>query len=365
MKPINVLICDDSALMRRNLTQIVESDPGLRVVGTARDGQDAIDKARELKPDVVTMDINMPVLDGITALQVIVDEGIAPVIMVSSLTQEGAAATFESLALGAFDYVSKPSGTVSVRMEHAAHELLAKIKAAARPGTLKRLARKTTVSPVQRQAQRRSTIRQEVGVGARKSPVAGGGFGFKAVALGVSTGGPKTLFDVLPFLPRDLNAAVFLVQHMPEKFIPSFAERIDRHCPMRCVAVEAGMEVEPGNIYLGSGGMHLTLYKKLTGKVVIRTSRTPRHQFMPSVDVMMASVLEVFGTDTIGVLMTGMGDDGADSMVSIARAGGVTIAESEESAIVFGMPQEAIRRGGAEIIKPSWDIAEAIIKACR
>lgn len=355
MKPISVLVCDDSALMRRNLSQIIESDSGLKVVGTARDGQDAIDKARALQPDVITMDINMPVLDGITALQIIVNEGIAPVIMVSSLTQEGAAATFESMALGAFDYVAKPGGTVSVRMEHAAHELLSKIKAAAKPGTLKRLARKTPASRVSQKASGQLTRQPAL----KTSP----NLGFKAIALGVSTGGPKTLFDVLPFLPADLNAAVFLVQHMPGKFIPSFAQRIDRHCPMTCVEVEASMNVEPGFIYLGSGGKHLTLYKKLTKKVVIRTPKTPQHQFMPSVDVMMTSVLEVFGTDTIGVLMTGMGDDGADSMVEIARAGGTTIAESEESAIVFGMPQEAIKRGGAEIVKPSWDIAEAIIRA--
>ncbi len=355
MKPITVLLCDDSALMRRNLSQIIESDAGLKVVGTARDGQDAINKARELHPDVITMDINMPVVDGITALQVIVEEGIAPVIMVSSLTQEGAAATFESMALGAFDYVSKPGGTVSVRMEHAAHELLSKIKAAAKPGTLKRLTRKSTETRFKKEAQR--------SVAARTTTRTDAGFGFKAVALGISTGGPKTLFEVLPFLPTDLNAAVFLVQHMPGKFIPSFAQRIDRHCPMPCVEVEAGMEVEPGHIYLGTGGVHLTLYKKLSRKLVIRTPKTPQHQFMPSVDVMMTSVLEVFGRGTVGVLMTGMGDDGADSMVNIAKAGGTTIAESEESAIVFGMPQEAIKRGGAEIVKPSWDIAAAIIRA--
>jgi two-component system, chemotaxis family, protein-glutamate methylesterase/glutaminase len=351
--PIKVLICDDSALMRRNLSRIVEADFGLRVVGTARDGQDAVDKARELKPDVITMDINMPVIDGITALQIIVQEGIAPVIMVSSLTQDGAVTTFQAMALGAFDYVPKPGGTVSVRMESAAHELVSKIRAAAKPGTLKRLAKKSR--PLERCHNSR-TASQSV-------PSARSGVGYKAVAVGISTGGPKTLFDVLPLLPRDLNAAVFLVQHMPGKFIPSFAKRIDDHCPMHCIEVAAGMEIEPGVIYIGTGGYHLNLYKKLSRRIVIRTPKQPVHQFIPSVDIMMQSVLETFGTDTIGVLMTGMGDDGANSMVAIHQAGGITIAESEESAIVFGMPQEAIKRGGARIISPSWDIAAEIVKA--
>jgi two-component system chemotaxis response regulator CheB len=358
--PINVLICDDSALMRRNLSRIIETDSGLRVIGTARDGQDALDKARELRPDVITMDINMPVIDGITALQIIVQECIAPVIMVSSLTQEGAATTFQAMALGAFDYVPKPGGTVSVRMESAAHELVSKIRAAAKPGTLKRL---TTKSRPLERYQKTRTAPRSVPPAARTAPSGGAGLGYKAVAMGISTGGPKTLFDVLPLLPRDLNAAVFLVQHMPGKFIPSFAKRIDDHCPMRCVEVAAGMEIEPGVIYIGTGGYHLTLYKKLSRQIVVRTPKQPIHQFIPSVDVMMQSVLEVFGTDTIGVLMTGMGDDGADSMVAIHQAGGITIAESEESAIVFGMPQEAIKRGGARIIKPCWDIAAEIVKA--
>lgn len=357
---IKVLICDDSALMRRNLSRIVEADSGLRVVGTARDGQDAIDKARQLRPDVITMDINMPVIDGITALQIIVQEGIAPVIMVSSLTQEGAATTFQAMALGAFDYVSKPGGTVTVRMESAAHELVTKIRAAAKPGTLKRLAKKSR--PLER-CQKTRTASQSVTSATRYASSGGSGMGYKAVAMGISTGGPKTLFDVLPLLPRDLNAAVFLVQHMPGKFIPSFAKRIDDHSPMHCVEVEAGMEIEPGVIYIGTGGYHLNLYKKLSRRIVIRTPKQPVHQFIPSVDIMMQSVLEAFGTDTIGVLMTGMGDDGANSMVAIHQTGGITIAESEESAIVFGMPQEAIKRGGARIISPSWDIAAEIVKA--
>ncbi|MBW1705049.1 MAG: chemotaxis response regulator protein-glutamate methylesterase [Deltaproteobacteria bacterium] len=354
---IGVLICDDSALMRRALRKIIESDPDLYVAGTARDGEDAVAKARELQPDVVTMDINMPSMDGITALQIIVDEGIAPVLMVSSLTQEGAVATFEALALGAFDYVSKPGGTVSHSMEPVSIELIRKLKAATRKGTMKKLARKGP------DMQRGSTGSRERPRRRRVSASRGPGPGFKAVAIGASTGGPKTIFDVLPFLPADLDAAVFMVQHMPPAFTRSFAERIDANCPLPCVEAEPGTVVEQGRIYLAKGGFHMTLFKKLTGKVVLRTTTRPKHPFMPSVDVMMKSVLEVFGSDTIGVLMTGMGDDGAEAMVEIARAGSVTIAESEDSAIVYGMPREAIKRGGARVVVPSWEIAEEIVKA--
>ncbi len=350
---IEVLVCDDSALMRKMLKEIINSDPALNVCGTARDGKDAVIKARELKPDVITMDINMPGLDGITALQIITEEKIAPVIMVSSLTQEGAVTTFEALELGAFDYVAKPGGTVSTNIKAVSEELIRKIKAAAGVNILEKLNKTKSSKDIQ---ERIKTISAGIKKGKPK-------LGYKAVAIGISTGGPKTIFDVLPYLPQNLNAAIFLVQHMPPTFTSSFAKRIDSASQLRCVEVEAGMEVEKGIIYLARGGKHLTLFKKSDGKIYIRTPSKPEHLFIPSVDVMMESVLSVFGEDTVGVLMTGMGDDGANAMVKIKEAGGITIAESEESAIVFGMPAEAIKRGGADIVAPSWQIAEEIIKA--
>lgn len=357
MGKIRVLICDDSALMRTSLKKIVESAPDLFVAGTARDGVDAVAKARELRPDVITMDINMPGMDGITALQVIMAENIAPVLMVSSLTQEGAQVTFEALALGAFDCVAKPGGTVSVQMGSAAGDIIKKVKAAAKAGTLAKLSRGKSSAGDGGQAAPKALLKK------KKNPVSL--HGFKAIAMGISTGGPKTLFEVLPFLPGDLNASVFLVQHMPPTFTLSFAQRIDAHCSMKCVEASVGMAVEPGTIYLGKGGSHLMVHKKADGAMILRTPNRPEHSFIPSVDIMMSSVLEIFGSDTVGVLMTGMGDDGADSMVKIRQAGGVTIAESEESAIVFGMPREAIERGGAQIVSPSWEIANQIIKAVK
>lgn len=347
---IRVLIADDSALMRKMLKKILESDPEIELVAAARDGQDVVIKARELMPDVITMDVNMPGQDGITALQYIVNEKICPVIMVSSLTQEGAVTTFEALELGAFDFVAKPGGTVSSNMEEAAEELIAKIKAAARG----RSSRITSLLARTRTRQVQSA-----------RPTVTRGTVSRAVAIGISTGGPKTIYEVLPLIPPDINAALFLVQHMPANFTATYVKRLNEGCQVDVVEAQAGMKVQPGVVYVGSGGRHLNLFKNSLGEIMLRLPTKPEHLFIPSVGVMMQSVLNVFGRRTIGVLMTGMGDDGADAMVEINRAGGITIAEAQESAIVFGMPGEAVKRGGAQIIAPAWDIAGEIIKAVK
>ncbi len=357
MTPIRVLICDDSALMRRSLKKIVESDSRLEVIATARDGEDAVNKARDLHPDVVTMDVNMPGMDGISALQIIIHEKIAPVLMVSSLTQEGALVTFEALALGAFDYIPKPGGTVSADMGDVQQEIIRKIIAAARPGVLRKLRRTSGDGESGKKAGSQKRILSP------KKRNTGRGYGFKAVAIGISTGGPKTLFEVLPALPADLPAAVFVVQHMPRRFTKPFVERIGKSCAMSCYESEPAMEVKLGSIYLAKGGQHLILSKRPGGKIVLRTPKKPDTLFIPSVNVMMHSVLEIFGSDTVGILMTGMGDDGAEAMCSIRASGGCTIAESEESAIVFGMPRAAIEKGGVQIIAPSWKIADEIVRA--
>ena len=375
MAKIRVLVCDDSALMRRTLKSIIESDPRLEVAGTARDGKDVIEKARELRPDVITLDINMPRMDGLTALKTLVEEAIAPVVMVSSLTQEGASITIEALEIGAFDVVAKPGGTVTIDMSSVARELISKIKAAARSGTARRLARRTRRGAVLKRKEpealprlRPITERPKERV-ARPSTIAPPKPSklppFPAVAIGISTGGPKTILDVLPYLPEDLPAAVFLVQHMPPGFTASYADRLNKNSALTVLHAETGQKVEPGTCYVGHSGYHLTVFQKIKGDLIVRNTKRPQHLFMPSADVMMDSVLSIFGSRTVGVLMTGMGDDGADAMVKIRQAGGYTIAESEESAIVFGMPREAIERGGAEVVAPSWEIAKYILKGIK
>jgi two-component system chemotaxis response regulator CheB len=349
MKHTRVLVADDSALMRQTIKRIIAESGDLELVGLARDGEDAVTKARELKPDVISMDINMPKLDGITALQIIMQEKICPVVMVSSLTQQGATTTFECLELGAFDFVAKPDGTVSSNMGSVAEELISKLKAAASQSI------PTRQQP--RNRERRKPYCPPRGV------VSWGLTNQKAVAIGISTGGPATLQDVLPQIPADVPASIFLVQHMPPSFIASFARRLDDHCALKVVEACSGMHVEPSICYVAPGGKHLCLHRKMTGEVVIRTPTVPETLFVPSVGVMMASVLNIYGTDTIGVLMTGIGDDGADQMVAIKHAGGHTIAESEQTAVVYGMPREAIERGGASVIAPSYNVAAEIVKA--
>ncbi len=346
---IKVLIADDSALMRKMLRKILEADPEIEVIATARDGNDVVEKAREYLPDVVTMDVNMPGQDGITALQYIVDEKICPVVMVSSLTQEGAVTTFEALELGAFDFIAKPGGTVSSNLESVAGELLSKVKLAANLKDNSRIAERLSRS------QKKPGTRLKTYSGSSKTT--------KAVAMGISTGGPKVIYEVLPLLPPDINAAFFLVQHMPANFTSTYVNRLNAACQLEVVEAQAGMKVEKGVLYVGGGGRHLNLVQTTTGDVMIRLGSKPDHLFMPSVSVMMESVLKVYGERTIGVIMTGMGTDGADAMVNIRKAGGITIAESEESAIVNGMPGETVKRGGAEIVVPIWNIAREVIKA--
>jgi two-component system chemotaxis response regulator CheB len=350
MARIRVLVADDSALMRQTLKRIIAASADLDLAGLARDGEDAVAKARELRPDVVSMDINMPKLDGISALQIILHEKICPVVMVSSLTQEGTATTFECLELGAFDFVAKPDGTVSSNMGAVADELISKLKAAASRGIIDRLQRNR-----ERRQPSRPPLRATFENVTRN----------RAVAIGISTGGPATLQEVLPLIPADVPASIFLVQHMPPTFIASFAKRLDEHCSLKVVEARSGMPVEPSVCYVAPGAMHLCLHRKMTGEIVIRTPTTPPTLFVPSVGVMMESVLKIYGVDTVGVLMTGIGDDGADQMVAIRQAGGHTIAESEETAVVYGMPREAVERGGACVVAPSHQVAGEILRAVR
>lgn len=342
-------MADDSALMRQTLRRIIDSEASLELVGAARDGEDAVAKARELRPDVVTMDINMPKLDGISALQIILDENICPVVMVSSLTQRGAVTTFECLELGAFDFVAKPDGTVSSQMGEVAADLVGKVKAAASAGVIDRVRRG--------RMQRTAARPRPVAIPPRRPS------GPVAVAMGISTGGPATLMSILPLLPKDLSASLFLVQHMPPSFLAAFARRLDENCGIKVLEGRAGAVVEPGICYVAPGGLHLCPYRKSTGQVVIRTPATPATLFIPCVDVMMEAVLRAYGQRTVGVLMTGIGDDGASQMVAIRQAGGQTIAESAETAVVYGMPREAAERGGAEVVVPSYEIAGEILKA--
>ncbi len=348
-RPIRVVIADDSAFMRKRIKEILEADGDVQVVAAARNGQDAVECVKACQPDVVTLDINMPVMDGVTALQTIMAESPRPVVMLSSLTQEGALATFECLELGAVDFIPKPSGTISMDLDRVGAEIVRKVKQAAqaryRRGSARPAVRRSTPAPPPRTT----------------TPPPADGLARRVVAIGASTGGPKTLLDVVAALPARLDAAVVVVQHMPESFTASFARRLGESGPLPFKEAVAGEPICAGHGYVARGGKHLVFARRPAGGVLARYSAWPADvPHIPSVNVMIHSAVEHFGAATLGVLLTGMGDDGADAMVAVRRAGGLTIAEDESTCIVFGMPAQAIHRGGAQYVLPCFDIAAKI-----
>jgi two-component system, chemotaxis family, protein-glutamate methylesterase/glutaminase len=344
---IKLLIVDDSALMRRHLNSLFLAEGDFQIY-QARNGQEAVEANRDFRPDVVTLDINMPEMDGITALSLIMAERPVPVVMVSSLTEKGALSTFEALNLGAVDYVTKPGGTISLNIEDIRAELLAKVRGAARA--------RLKVNTVKGLAQR---LREE-----REKPVARpvavrrGTAGEGLVLIGVSTGGPRTLEDILPLLPGDFPWPILVAQHMPPAFTRPFAERMNGLCQLQVLEASHPMPVEPGKVYIGKGGADMVLV--LRGGVLTVLAKPENSHFMwhPSVELMGRSALEVCDPKRlVAVMLTGMGYDGAEAFAEIKRMGGRTVAESEESSVVFGMPAELIKRGGASLVLSSDKIA--------
>ena len=365
MAKVRVVLADDSAFMRKKLRDILVEDDTIEVVGSARDGFEVVEMTKRFKPDVVTMDINMPGQDGITALQIIMTDCPTPVVMLSSLTQKGALTTFECLELGAFDYIGKPSGTISHDLEEKARLIRSKVKLAARSKvtpTFKKTPFAKKFAPTEVRIEKKSEA-AKTSPGSNNSGVK---HAERVVVIGVSTGGPLSLMEVVPLLPHDLDAAVVIVQHMPEAFTGSFAQRLNNASNISFKEAENGDPVLAGHGYLARGGKHLTFRPAVGSEkgVFLRTSSIPRDSLhTPSVDVMMFSAVQQFGANIVGVLLTGMGADGADAMVKIRQTGGKTIAESEETAIVFGMPAQAIERGGADYVLHLQKIASAI-EAC-
>jgi two-component system, chemotaxis family, protein-glutamate methylesterase/glutaminase len=339
---IKILIVDDSALMRQQLMAALSRNPRIEVIGVARDGREGVEKAIKLRPDVVTMDIHMPTMDGITALQYLMELAPCPVIILSAYSRKGALVTFEALELGAFDYVTKPEVLGVAEMEAMIQQLTERILAAGQ-------------KPVRGQEDGRS----------RPYVMERGGYDYDhAVIIGASTGGPRTVIDILQHIPANFPAPMFLVQHMPAMFTSSFAERLNDKFKIRVVEAAHRMPVEPGTLYVAPGGKHMFV-EKVLGKQQLRIairSGPIETVFKPSVDVSMNSLAEQLPASMIiSVLLTGIGTDGAQGMATIRQNGGLTIAESEETAIVYGMPRAAVELGGAKLVLPSHQIGKVIV----
>lgn len=352
---IKLLIVDDSALMRRQLVSLFEAESDFEI-RLARNGREALEENISFRPDVITLDINMPEMDGLTALSLLMQERPVAVVMVSSLTEKGALATFEALALGAVDYVAKPSGTISLSIDMIRQEVVSKVRAAARA----KLKTARGLSTRIRAESHRSVPppAQPTAPALVRRGITGEGL----VIIGVSTGGPRTLEDILPLLPPDFPWPVLVAQHMPASFTLPFANRMNDLCQLQVVEVSRPMPLEPGTVYVGKGGADIVVVKRAGKLTVLARPESTDFLWHPSVELMGRSVLEHCDLSrVIGVMLTGMGYDGADAFTDIKRKGGRTIAESEESSVVFGMPAELIKRGGASVVLHAGKIANQII----
>ncbi len=352
---IKLLIVDDSALMRRQLTMLF-SPLGEFEIHQARNGLEAVEENRTFRPDVVTLDINMPEMDGITALSLLMAERPVPVVMVSSLTEKGALATFEALNLGAVDYVAKPGGTISLSLDRISADLIAKVRSAARAKLKKPVEKPTSAQ----QGLRQKLVAEREAV-EKKSAMMRTAGSDGVLIIGVSTGGPRALEDVLPALPANFPLPVLVAQHMPASFTGPFAARLNGLCELTVQEVTALMPVRPGNVYIGKGGSDMVLSRRANVLTALPKPESPEHLWHPSVELLARSALESVSPHRImGVMLTGMGYDGADGFAAIKKAGGRTIAESEETAVVFGMPAELIERGGASLVLPLEKIATQV-----
>lgn len=362
---IKLLVVDDSPLMRRLLTTVF-TEAGDFEIAVARDGAEAIMQLHAFRPDVVTLDVTMPLMDGLACLDRIMVERPTPVVMLSALTEKGANETLEALALGAIDFIAKPGGAMSLAIDGLAPILVSKVRDAstARLSRASRLAERVRLrhgtsiasAPIAQPRQRPALARlRKVG----RVPAGPG-----VVLVGTSTGGPPALESLLTALPGDFPWPIVIAQHMPATFTGPLARRLDGICALRVVEVSRPVLLEPGHAYIGRGDADLVLTQRAAGLSAMAAPSSSEFHWHPSVDRMVESALTLLGPEQlIGVLMTGMGSDGAKTMKMLHEAGGRTIAESEESAVVWGMPGSLVRLGGAGRIAALDVIPDALIAA--
>jgi len=347
-KTIRVLVVDDSALMRQALTTLLRRDPQIEVVGAAADPFIARDKIKALDPDVVTLDVEMPRMDGLTFLEKLMRGHPMPVVMVSSLTESGCETTLRALELGAVDFITKPKVDLREHLDELAQEVSDKVKAAAQARVMPRERRALSTASVGTPVQRTATAAMIKTTD-------------QIIAVGASTGGTEALKDFLTAMPANAPGIV-IVQHMPEKFTRSFAERCNELCTIRVKEAEDGDRVLVGHALIAPGNFHLAVRRNGAQYFVSVHAGPAVNRHRPSVDVLFESVAEWAGRNAVGVIMTGMGADGAKGLLNMRRAGARTIAQDESTCVVFGMPKEAIALGAAEIVLPLPRIAPAALE---
>ncbi|MFP4114275.1 MAG: protein-glutamate methylesterase/protein-glutamine glutaminase [Spirochaetota bacterium] len=373
-EPYRVLVVDDSAMMRSLVGRIIDSDPDTTLVGKAMNGKFALHKIETLKPEVLILDLEMPEMNGIEFLKERRSRGMdVPVIVLSSIAKKGAQVTMEALALGASDFILKPSGSVSMDIHTVADHLLELVKSlgaeyrirhgepVARPvdqpaRTSERGAMAPSGrSPATAYAPHRGTVAPKT---VERPPIEPGPI--ELVALGISTGGPNALRKVFALIPADLPCPILVVQHMPPGFTTEFAKSLDRVCTLSVTEVSDGEQMRAGHVYIAPGDHHVTVTRTRTAARVHVNQDPPRNGHRPSADVLFASVAAEYGNRALGVIMTGMGKDGATEIGSILRKGGLTIGQDEASSIVYGMPKVAYEMGHVERQVPLTEMAETI-----
>ena len=355
-KKVRVLIVDDSAFMRKVLETIFNSDTQLQVIGHAKDGREAVALAESLKPDVITMDINMPHMDGLQATAQIMTTNPHPIVIVSSESRDGAASTVKALELGAIEFIAKPSGAIDLDMQSIREDLLRKVKMAAKVRvvrTASRLAATLQSLPSAAPSVSRAApfVSQSSQVAEQRFPV---------VVLAASTGGPATVMRLAPGFTKEFPAAVILVQHMPAAFTTQFAAQLAEFTEIRVKEAEAGESLQPGNLYICPGAQHLRVNPH--GRIQLDAVTGRIAGYLPNIDVTMESVAAYGGALSIGVVLTGMGNDGALGAKAIKNAGGHVIAQDEATSVIFGMPAEAIKLQVVDQVLGLDDIYAAIEK---
>jgi two-component system chemotaxis response regulator CheB len=376
MPRIKVLVVDDSAFMRKAITDILSSSPDIEVIGKAKNGKEAFEKVIELKPDVVTLDIEMPVLDGLQTLGYIMSECPTPVIMLSAAESKHADVTMTAFQYGAVDFILKPSGNISLDMNKIKDEMVKKVKAAAKVETYKLgfiqehgkednscISRMEGVKETGKKPKGSVVVERDRMEEQKIEPDKKSKFK-KIIIIGTSTGGPRALQQVIPLLPSNLNAPVLVVQHMPAGFTKSLAERLDSQSGIKVREARDGDIVRPGIVLIAPGDYHMIVrQEEINGKTkeVIALNKSEKVQGVrPSVDVLLNSVVRIYGANSIGVILTGMGSDGTDGIRRLKSAGGKVIAEDESTCVVYGMPRSIIEQRLADYVLPINKIAESI-----